>query len=441
MLRRLLSFVLATAALGALAVVATPSIGGTQQGGTQDQPLPERPAVIEVEMQERQVYRIALPTFAGREPLASQATDVLRHDCDYSSLFQIIDARNYPASAATEGLAITRSQWTGIGAQAVVKAELRGVAPNVELELRLYEVGRVAGNDPTLVRTYTGTEAELRKLVHRFANELVGQITGTPGAFDTQLTFARREQMGRKDVFVADYDGAGMRRISNGTGIAMLPAFGPGNLWYSRLTEFGMYLTHSGMNERPVIQSEGLNMGISICGERMFFTSTRDGNSEIYSAKLDGTDIRRLTRHPAIDVSPACGPNNQLAFVSNRHGGPQVFVMTQDGGEPRRVTFKGSHNQTPSWCMDPQKPLLAFTGRDAGLDIFTVNVNTQAYVRLTQGQGLNKDPAFSPDCRMVAFHSSRQGGGIYLSNPNGFNQNRVVEGHAETLRWSRTPWP
>ncbi len=62
-----------------------------------------------------------------------------------------------------------------------------------------------------------------------------------------------------------------------------------------------------------------------------------------------------------------------------------------------------------------------------------MNVSTQEYTRLTQGQGTNKDPAFSPDCRMVAFSSSR--GGIMVSNPEGLNQNVVIPGNAETLRW------
>jgi TolB protein len=176
-------------------------------------------------------------------------------------------------------------------------------------------------------------------------------------------------------------------------------------------------------------------MGPVPCNGRVYFTSTRDGNSEIYSANFDGSDHRRVTNHPAIDVSPACGPGGQIAFVSNRHGSPQIFVMSGEGGGVRRVTYRGAHNQTPAFCPDPQKPLIAFTGRSAGLDIFTVDLRTQQYTRLTQAQGENKDPAFSPDCRMVAFHSSR--GGIFLSNPEGLNQNLVVPGHAETIKWSR----
>jgi TolB protein len=217
----------------------------------------------------------------------------------------------------------------------------------------------------------------------------------------------------------------------------MLPSFGRGGVWYSILGEDGMFITRTGANERPLIGGDGLNMGVSVCGDRAYFSSTRDGNSEIYSANLEGGDVRRLTNHPGIDVSPACGgPGGLIAFVSARHGSPQIFTMNSSGGAVTRVTYRGDHNQTPAWCpRNDDGPLLAFTGRSGGFDIFTVNTRTQQYTRLTQGQGSNKDPAFSPDCRMIAFYSSR--GGIYLASPEGLNQNLVIPGHAETLRWSR----
>jgi TolB protein len=214
----------------------------------------------------------------------------------------------------------------------------------------------------------------------------------------------------------------------------MLPTFGPGGVWYSVLTPDGMFITRGGSGDRPIIKSNGLNMGVSACGGRVVFSSTRDGNAEIYSANADGSDVRRLTNDPGIDVSPTCGPGGKVAFVSNRHGTPQIWTMDASGGGQKRVTYKGEYNQTPAWCQDPKQQLIAFTGRDSTLDIFTLNLATGAYTRLTQGQGMNKDPAFSPDCRMVAFASSR--GGIYISNPQGLNQIRVVTGAAETIRWS-----
>ena len=82
----------------------------------------------------------------------------------------------------------------------------------------------------------------------------------------------------------------------------MLPSFGEGRVWYSRLTQLGMFITNDTEEERAIISGDGLNMSPTLCNGRVYFTSTRDGNSEIYSARRDGTSIRRLTQHPAIDV-------------------------------------------------------------------------------------------------------------------------------------------
>ena len=53
--------------------------------------------------------------------------------------------------------------------------------------------------------------------------------------------------------------------------------------------------------------------------------------------------------------------------------------------------------------------------------------------RLTQDQGSNTYPACSPDGRMVAFFSTR--GGLYLSNPQGQNQQKIASVTGESLRW------
>ncbi len=419
--------------LAALVAAVLP-IAFARSAPAEDAPLPERPVAIEVDMQERVTYRLAVPPVRGGEG-ARTVTDVLRFDMKVSGEVAVVPDGSFPRGYESEGLDVRRKAWTDAGIQGVIKGQLTSQGDRHTLELRFYEVGRKEG--VSLSETYRGTTDELRDFAHRFGNEVLRVLTGKPGAFDTQITFAERLGPGRKDVVVMDYDGARRRRVSPAEGTSLLPSFGSRGIWYSRLTTFGMFITNTRANGAPVIESDGLNMGATECNGRLYFTSTREGNSEIYSSALDGSDVKRLTQHPAIDVSPTCGPRGEIAFVSNRQGSPQIFVMNADGSNPRRVTFKGSHNQTPAFCPDPTRQLLAFTGRDAGMDIFTVDLQTKVYTRLTQAQGVNKDPTFSPDCRMVAFHSSRGGGGIWVTNPDGFNQHQVASGHAETLRWSR----
>jgi TolB protein len=418
-------------ALLMLAAAMWPVPSQSQQAATNDQPLPTR-MVIDVTGAERALYRIAIPNLLGGDQgAATEGAEVIRNDLRLVSLFQVLDPKGFLANLQQEGLGYVEAPWSSVGAQGVVKGQIAGGS----IEMRFYEVAR--GQTPVLQKTYRGGAGQLRAFMHDFANEILRVLTGKAGSFGTRLLFARKGGAGRKDIYIADFDGKNEGRISKGRGIAVLPSFGMGKIWYSMVTELGTFITNTAAGEKPVITGDGINMGISVCGSRAYFSSTRDGNSEIYSSNLDGGGVTRLTNNPAIDVSPTCGPGGQIAFVSARHGGPQVFLMSATGGEPKRITFKGSHNQTPAFCRDAATPMIAFSGRDGGgWDIFTVSLKTGAYTRITQGQGVNQDPAFSPDCRMIAFASSR--GGIFISNPEGLNQNKVISGSASTIRWGQS---
>lgn len=51
------------------------------------------------------------------------------------------------------------------------------------------------------------------------------------------------------------------------------------------------------------------------------FTSTRDGNDEIYSMATDGAAQTNLTANPARDQDPAWSPDgSRIAFASTRAG-------------------------------------------------------------------------------------------------------------------------
>ena len=350
--------------------------------------------------------------------------------------FRVIGPSSVRHDPAAKGLEVDLNAWATLGANGVIKGTVGGNESVLRVELRFYQS---SGSEiPAMAMVYQGSASDLRKWMHDFANRVIGVVTGTYGPFGTEIAFARKHGPGHKSVYAADMDGHGVRKVSSGRGVSMLPSFGKGSIWYTRMTKEGMFITNTRVGGRRVIGGKGITMAPAICGKRVYFSSSRSGNPEIYSSNLDGSSIQRLTRHRAIDVSPTCGPRGRIAFVSNRHGSPQIFVMNGDGTGVERVTFRGSHNQTPVWCQDPQHPLIAFSGRDGSFDIFTVNLVTKEYKRLTQGQGDNKDPAFSPDCRLVAFASNRSGGsGVYLSGQDGIDQHLVVSGVAETVRWAR----
>jgi TolB protein len=395
-------------------------------------PLP----VFEVEATEPVLVKIGIPDFLGAAEHGRMGGGIARNDFTLMPGYRPVGPESIRHDVAAEGLNFNPASWRTLGVDGVIKAQVEASGDSLTLEMRFYRTSSPGA--PAYQHTYQGPSTDLRRWVHEFDNEVLRVLTGKLGPFGTKLTFARRIGQGRKDVMCSHMDGYNVMRVSNGRGIAMLPAFGDdGHIFFTRLTNTGMFITRSATNGRRIISGNGLNMGPTVCNDKIFFVSSRDGNSEIYSSNLEGGNVRRLTNHPAIDVSPSCGPNNKLAFVSARHGTPQIWMMNQDGSQPVRLTFQGSHNQTPAFCRDPDVPLVAFTGRDMALDIFTVHTETHEIRRLTEGQGNNKDPAFSPDCRIVAFVSDRRGApGVYLSSTLGFSQHRVVEGEAETVRWA-----
>jgi Tol biopolymer transport system component len=99
-------------------------------------------------------------------------------------------------------------------------------------------------------------------------------------------------------------------------------------------------------------------------GDRIAFTSDRDGDYEIYSIRPDGTDLRRLTRSPGNDAHNAWSSDGEwIAFTSARGGfkdeavlhpyNPQpygdLYVMRADGSDVRSLTDDQFEDGTPAW--------------------------------------------------------------------------------------------
>ena len=94
----------------------------------------------------------------------------------------------------------------------------------------------------------------------------------------------------------------------------------------------------------------------------------------------------------------------------------------------------GKYNTSPAWG---KSGYIAFSARDEqnSLDIFTIRPDGSDITRITQQQGKNDKPTWSPDGRYLAFTSTRDGGSrIYISTADGKSQNAVT-----TSGWYENP--
>src|SRR3954470_22205143 len=61
---------------------------------------------------------------------------------------------------------------------------------------------------------------------------------------------------------------------------------------------------------------------------------------DLYSAALDGSDIRRLTTSQGIITNPAFSPDGRtVAFSADYDGNVDVYLVPTAGGAPTRLTW------------------------------------------------------------------------------------------------------
>ena len=388
------------------------------------------------------LYKIAVPKLLGDGESAQIMQEVLTGDLNSSGLFKTLDPNSFVADLAKEDLSIGPDSWRTVGAEGVVKARTTNTGGDVSVEFRLFEV--IKGDRPVLTKTYRAPSANIRRLAHIFADEIVRYYTGEDSFFGTQIAFSR--PIGRQqELVIMDYDGAGQHSVTSNGSQNILPSWHPSgsSLLYTsfvRGTPDLWSTTTGGGKPKRISTRPGLNTGgvVSPDGTKIAVTLSFEGNSEIYLLTPAGDVIKRLTNNPAIDSSPTWSPDGgQIAFVSDRHGSPQIWKMSASGGDQVKLTRKGSYNVEPAWNpkMLNGKSLIAFSGRDekGNLDIFTIDAANQELQRITENQGSNSHPTWAPTGRALAFKSSR--GGIYVSTADGKTQRPVFRGGAETPSW------
>lgn len=345
---------------------------------------------------------------AGPAP-SREADEVLAADLQASAVFQVERAWA-PGNPGSAPQFVTSGRWTVSGAQVRLEGELRDFP----------------GRRAILVQQYQGPASEWRRLLHRFSDDCVGQITGERGVADSRIAFIACQ--GRdKELWVMDADGHGARALTQDRSIAQSPSWSPeGSLLLFTSWRGGsgpQVWVMSPEQRRPFLVSgrAGLNTSAAYSpdGQRIACTLSQDGNAEIYSLDARGGSPQRLTNQRAIDTSPSWAPTGrEIAFTSDRSGSPQVYVMDAQGGNVRRLTFDVDYTDSPAWS--PKGDRIAFVTRvGGGFDIWVCRADGTGAEPVVTG-GNNENPRWSADGRHLVFASNRDGAyGLWVSDLDG----------------------
>jgi Tol biopolymer transport system component len=220
---------------------------------------------------------------------------------------------------------------------------------------------------------------------------------------------SKREGAECDRIYTMNVDGSDVRLVSTGKGRTTCSYFFPrgGRILYSsthlasekcppppdysRGYVWAVYPSYDiftakadGSDVRRLTSAQGYDAEatMSVDGRKIVFTSMRDGDLDIYTMDADGTNVKRLTTELGYD------------------GGP---FFSRDG---KRIVYRANHPQTPEQVEKYRKLLAENLIEPNALEIWVMDADGRNKRQVTKLGVASFAPYFTPDGRRVIFSSN-----------------------------------
>ncbi len=181
-------------------------------------------------------------------------------------------------------------------------------------------------------------------------------------------------------------------------------------------------------------------------GDRILFSSTEGAGAEcpprpdysqgyvwpiyssydIYTARRDGSDLKRLTDSPGYDAEATITRDGKhIVFTSTRNGDLDIYSMDADGKHVKQLTSEVGYDGGPFWSADGKKIVyraqrprngketeeykaLLKQGliRPGNLEIWAMNADGSGKHQVTHNEASNFAPFWHPDGKRIIFASN-----------------------------------
>ncbi len=212
-----------------------------------------------------------------------------------------------------------------------------------------------------------------------------------------------------------------------------VPDHSQGYVWavYPSYDIYTARLDGSGIKPLAAAPGYDAEATVSPRGDRIVFTSARDGDLDLYSMNTDGSDVRRLTNELGYDggafyswdgahivyrawhqTDSASAATYKRLLASNlvKPSRMELFVMNADGSGRRQITNNGAANFAPFFHPDNKHVIFASNVSDPrgrNFDLYMIGVDGQGLTRITFNDTFDGFPMFTRDGKKLVFASNR----------------------------------
>ena len=221
------------------------------------------------------------------------------------------------------------------------------------------------------------------------------------------------------------------------------PDYSHGYVWpiYS---SYQIYIAKpDGSHLKQLSHAPGYNAESTITrdGKHIVFTSTRNGDLDIFTMDSDGSNVKQLTNELGYDGGPFWSYDGSKIVYRAEHpkapeevkdykdlytaglirpGNLEIWVMNADGSNKHQVTRNGAANFGPYWLPDGKRIIFASNqadpknGRD--FDLYIINEDGTGQQRITYHPDFDGFPMFSSDGQRLVWASNRNGKAPHETN-------------------------
>ena len=345
---------------------------------------------------------------------AKTIREVVESDLKRTGLFRIVSHDAFPEFVKMGEMPKFKS-WMAIKTQVLVQARMNA-EKNGQYKLEFF-VWDINGAEQIEAQSLVASKKSVRRMAHIMADAIYERLTGEVGYFDTQIVFIAETgpvHNRTKRMAIMDYDGYGMRYLSDDKTFVMSPHFSPN----MRTIVFLSYHNNDPMvwslnldtgEQRRLGQFGGMNFAprFSPDGSRVALSLVKDGITHLYEYDIENKTLRQLTFGNSINTSPSYSPDGKkLAFNSDRTGRQQIHVLDLDTLAEKRITYGSGRYATPAWSPDGQ--FIAFT--KIADDTFYVGIMDPRgrNEKILAGGWFMEAPSWAPGSRRVVYYETER---------------------------------